>query len=207
MSYIGCHITKKYGILNGLKALTEIGGSACQIQIKSVDINFIEKDSIDTQDIKEIILLTIGGNPRAIKRLVNSVSLIQIFTKHKNKLLNSNSEKENAKDVRDKKFLLLCGFENFKDYYVRIDILEKLFLKIIEKTKDRKFKIDADMINLIGCTKDIFYKLIILMNYKKGKEIDIYHFRGDKRKKVENFKKIKNEKENPFNKLLNLNIK
>ena len=107
----------------------------------------------------------------------------------------------------DKKFLLLCGFENFKDYYVRIDILEKLFLKIIEKTKDRKFKIDADMINLIGCTKDIFYKLIILMNYKKGKEIDIYHFRGDKRKKVENFKKIKNEKENPFNKLLNLNIK
>ena len=60
----------------------------------------------------------------------------------------------------DKKFLLLCGFENFKDYYVRIDILEKLFLKIIEKTKDRKFKIDADMINLIGCTKDIFYKLI-----------------------------------------------
>ena len=45
------------------------------------------------------------------------------------------------------------------------------------------------------------------MNYKKGKEIDIYHFRGDKRKKVENFKKIKNEKENPFNKLFNLNIK
>ena len=33
------------------------------------------------------------------------------------------------------------GFENFKEFFVRIDILEKLFLKIIENTKDRKFKI------------------------------------------------------------------
>ena len=27
----------------------------------------------------------------------------------------------------DKKFLLLCGFEKFKEFFVRIDILEKLF--------------------------------------------------------------------------------
>ena len=29
--------------------------------------------------IKEIVKLSIGGNPRALKRLVNSLSLIQIF--------------------------------------------------------------------------------------------------------------------------------
>ena len=29
----------------------------------------------------------------------------------------------------EKNFLLLCGFEKFKEYFVRIDILEKLFLK------------------------------------------------------------------------------
>ena len=30
----------------------------------------------------------------------------------------------------ERNFLLLCGFENFKNFFIRIDILEKLFLKI-----------------------------------------------------------------------------
>ena len=54
----------------------------------------------------------------------------------------------------DKNFLLLCGFEKFKNYYVRIDILEKLFIKILNKSDKRKFKIDAEMMNLLGCTKE-----------------------------------------------------
>ena len=71
-----------------------------------VNIGFIEDDDMDNEDIKRIILWTIGGNPRSIKRLVNSVSLIQIFVKHKkmiseetdgkgseNNLLNKNKEK------------------------------------------------------------------------------------------------------------------
>ena len=58
----------------------------------------------------------------------------------------------------DRNFLLLCGFENFKEFYVRIDILEKLFIKIIEKTKDKKFNINAEMMNLLGCSKENFYK-------------------------------------------------
>ena len=37
----------------------------------------------------------------------------------------------------NEKFLLLCGFEKFKDFFVRIDILEKLFITIIEKTVKR----------------------------------------------------------------------
>ena len=105
----------------------------------------------------------------------------------------------------DKNFLLLCGFEKFRDFFVRIDILEKLFLKIIENTKDKKFKINADMMNLLGCSKENFYKLMTYMNYKKDKSLNTYIFKGEKKKK----KKIIrfDKKENPFNKLLSLNIK
>ena len=66
----------------------------------------------------------------------------------------------------EKNFLLLCGFERFKDYFVRIDILEKLFIKILDNSKDRKFKINSEMMNLLGCTKENFYKLMTYMDYK-----------------------------------------
>ncbi len=105
----------------------------------------------------------------------------------------------------DKNFLLLCGFENFKDYFVRIDILEKLFIKILDCSKNRKFKINSEMMNLLGCTKENFHKLMNYMDYKKDKEEDTYIFRGD-RKKVEKYIKF-DKKENPFKKLLSLNIK
>ena len=105
----------------------------------------------------------------------------------------------------EKNFLLLCGFEKFREFYVRIDILEKLFLKIIENTKDKKFKINAEMMNLLGCSKDNFYKLMNYMNYKKDKTADTYIFKGEKKKKEKIIRFDK--KENPFNKLLSLNIK
>ena len=105
----------------------------------------------------------------------------------------------------DKNFLLLCGFEKFQNFFVRIDILEKLFLKIIESTVDRKFKINAEMMNLLGCSKENFYKLMNYMDYKKDKNADTYIFKGERKqkKKIIRFDK----KENPFNKLLSLNIK
>ena len=105
----------------------------------------------------------------------------------------------------DKDFLLLCGFEKFKDFFVRIDILEKLFIKIIESTKDRKFMINAEMMNLLGCSKENFYKLMSYMNYKKDKAVDTYVFIGERKKKDKLIKFDK--KDNPFNKLLSLNIK
>lgn len=53
--YIGCDITKKYGILNGLKALKEINGNACQIHLKDTTLNFIEtKTEIEEEEIKSI---------------------------------------------------------------------------------------------------------------------------------------------------------
>ena len=106
----------------------------------------------------------------------------------------------------NEKFLLLCGFEKFKNFFVRIDILEKLFLNIINKTENKQFKVSAEMMNLLGCTKDNFYKFITLMNYKKAKEDNVYYFTGDIKKN--NKKIVKNQnKENPFSKLLELNFK
>ena len=104
----------------------------------------------------------------------------------------------------ERNFLLLCGFEQFKEFFVRIDILEKLFIKIIDSTKDKKFKINAEMMNLLGCSKENFYKLMTYMNYKKDKKVDTYIFKGERKKKE---KLIKFDiKENPFNKLLSLKL-
>ena len=82
----------------------------------------------------------------------------------------------------DKNFLLLCGFEKFNEFFVRTDIL-KTFSKIIENSKDRKFKISSEMMNLIGCSKENFYKLMNYMNYKKDKDADTYVFKGEKEKR------------------------
>ena len=106
----------------------------------------------------------------------------------------------------DEKFLLLCGFEKFKDYFIRIDILEKLFLNIIDATIDRKFKISPEMMNLLGCTKENFFKLMKLMSYKKSKDTDFYYFSSDNKENKHKISTNKN-KVTPFSKLLALNIK
>jgi len=134
------------------------------------------------------------------------ISLWRIFhnLSNKNKIPKSGLNFISNKNL-DKKFLLLCGFENFNEFFVRIDILEKLFLKIIENTKSRKFKINSEMMNLLGCSKENFYKLMKYMSYIKDKDEDTYVFRGEKKKKQKIIRFDK--KENPFNKLLSLNIK
>ena len=104
------------------------------------------------------------------------------------------------------RFLLLCGFEKFKNFFIRVDILEKLFIKIIEKTKNGRFKIDSGMMNLLGCKKDDFFKLMKLMNYRKeGGSEDIFIYKGDnKQNKVnKSYKKINT----PFKKLETLSFK
>ena len=57
-----------------------------------ISVDFIEPGEFEEGSVKEIVFRTIGGNPRSIKRLVNSVSLIQIFVENKQKL--------EAKDAR-----------------------------------------------------------------------------------------------------------
>ena len=113
---------------------------------------------------------------------------------------------------KNNKFLLICGFENFESFYVRVDILERLFLKIIENTKDSVFKIDSDMINLIGCSKENFFKLLELMQYKPKKirdnekeEFFTYNPKFTKNKIKKNNKKF--SKNNPFGKLSELRFR
>ena len=61
------------------------------------------------------------------------------------------------------------------------------------------------MMNLLGCSKENFYKLMELMNYKRDKEKDAYIFLGEGKKIKKIFKNRKTT--SPFDKLLSLNIK
>tara|TARA_E500000331_G_scaffold121247_1_gene118422 strand:+ start:3965 stop:6451 length:2487 start_codon:yes stop_codon:yes gene_type:complete len=114
-------------------------------------------------------------------------------------------------DNVDKKFLLICGFENFDKYYIRVDILERLFLKIIEKTIDGKFELESEMLNLIGCSKENFIKLLTKMQYKytenKILKKEYFSYKPKKisiKKKKENFNFTK---DNPFKVLTKMNFK
>ena len=113
------------------------------------------------------------------------------------------------KNFNNKKFMLLCGFENFDHYFVRIDILERLFVQIINANPDKKkaIKLIPEMLNLLGCTKENFKKLIQKMNYKTyQKEDEIYfQYNPSKERIKKDFKKTTG-KESPFKILKDLNF-
>ena len=120
--------------------------------------------------------------------------------------LNFLKEKENYS--RD--FMLLCGFEKFDNFYVRIDILERLFIKIMNhiSEKNKEVKLTPEMLNLLGCKKEDFLKLIKKMNYLSFEKNDQTHFRYNplKNNKKQFSPKVL-KKENPFNILKNINFK
>ena len=103
--------------------------------------------------------------------------------------------------------MLLCGFEKFDNFFIRIDILERLFVKIINLSNDKnkEIKVTPEMLNLLGCNKDDFKKLLIAMNYKIIEKNDDIFFKYIPEKNV---KKIKNKttKESPFKILKDLNL-
>ena len=105
--------------------------------------------------------------------------------------------------------MLLCGFEKFDDYFVRIDILERLFLEIISSsnTKGDKIELVPKMLNLLGCSKENFLKLIKKMNYNVSLENDKYFFKYSPSKKTNKLTKSKFQSDNPFAALKQLNIK
>ena len=106
---------------------------------------------------------------------------------------------------KNNKFLLVCGFENFNKFFIRIDILERFFIKVIENSKDGTFKVDSSMMNLIGCSKENFFILLELMNYKskknknKKEEFFVYKPKLVKNKRMQKMKKT--NEDNPFGKL------
>ena len=108
-------------------------------------------------------------------------------------------------------FMLLCGFEKFNNFFVRIDILERLFIMIFNSKKDEKnneIKLVPEMLNLLGCNKENFIKLLQKMNYKIfKKEKNIYFKYTPIKKFIRNNKIKKDISENPFGILGNLNLK
>ncbi|MBC8296901.1 MAG: helicase [Pelagibacterales bacterium] len=107
-------------------------------------------------------------------------------------------------------FMLLCGFEKFDNYYVRIDILERLFLKIIDSNQnnEKEIKLTSEMLNLLGCNKNDFIKLIKKMNYKmRSKNNDFYFKYFPNKKTKKKFVPKKKNNDSPFNVLNELNFK
>ncbi len=115
------------------------------------------------------------------------------------------------KEKTNKDFMLLCGFEKFDKFFVRIDILERLFVLIFNSNKDNKnheTKLTSEMLNLLGSNKINFIKLLQNMGYKtfeKDKDIYFKYISNNKnfRKKTKQIDKINN----PFAILSRLNLK
>ena len=114
------------------------------------------------------------------------------------------------KDLKNKNFMLLCGFESFDEYFVRIDILERLFVKIINSNpnKNSKIKLVPEMLNLLGCSKENFLKLIKKMNYKTLEKNNEFYFKYTQNKqKVKKFIPKNQKTDNPFNILKKMSLK
>ena len=114
------------------------------------------------------------------------------------------------KDLKNKNFMLLCGFESFDEYFVRIDILERLFVKIISSNpnKNDEIKLVPEMLNLLGCSKENFLKLIKKMNYKTLEKKNEFYFKYAKyRLKVKKFIPKDQKTDNPFNILKKMSLK
>ncbi len=111
-------------------------------------------------------------------------------------------------NFKNKNFMLLCGFEKFDNYYVRIDILERLFVQIINSNpkKDKEIKMIPEMLNLLGCNKESFKKVLKNMNYKISEKKDEIFFKYSPKKINKKVFNKKNNKESPFGILKNLNF-
>jgi len=111
-------------------------------------------------------------------------------------------------NFKNKNFMLLCGFEKFNNFYIRIDILERLFMQIINSNTEEKkeTKMVPEMLNLLGCKKDNFKKLLNSMGYKVREEKDELFFKYSPQKVTKKILHKKSEKESPFGILKNLNF-
>ena len=100
----------------------------------------------------------------------------------------------------NKDFMLLCGFEKFNDLYVRIDILERLFMQIIntDRKENKEIKMIPEMLNLLGCNKQNFKKLLKNMNYKVTEKDDNLYFKYSPKKVFKKTFDKKSKKDSPF---------
>ena len=115
------------------------------------------------------------------------------------------------KKSTNKEFMLLCGFEKFNNFFVRIDILERLFLMIFNANNEKdknEIKLIPEMLNLLGCNKENFIKLLKNMNYQTYEKENNLYFKYIPSRRPVKRKNFKNEiKDNPFQVLKKLNLK
>ena len=116
----------------------------------------------------------------------------------------------NSNNSDNKDFMLLCGFEKIDNYFIRIDILERLFIKIMnsDPENNKEIKLIPEMLNLLGCSKENFVNVIKKMNYKtyeKSGEVYFKYFPNKNYKKNISYKADK--KSNPFNILKEISFK
>ena len=109
----------------------------------------------------------------------------------------------------DRDFMLMCGFEKFDECFVRIDILERLFLEIIGSNQEKNNKVELipKMLNLLGCSKENFVKLVKKMNYNVILENEKYFLKYNPIKKFDKKFKDKLKNDNPFAVLRELKLK
>ncbi len=108
--------------------------------------------------------------------------------------------------IQNKNFMLLCGFEKFNNFYIRIDILERLFMQIIKLKDEKEIKVKPEMLNLLGCNQDNFKRLLKNMNYKILEKNNEIFFRYRPKKNIQKDLSKKTRKESPFGVLKNLNL-
>ena len=110
-------------------------------------------------------------------------------------------------NIKNKNFMLLCGFEKFNSIFIRIDILERLFMQIINSKheKEKEIKMVPEMLNLLGCSKENFKKLLRNMGYKITEKSNEVFFKYVPQKKLKKVIK-KTTKESPFGILKELNL-
>ena len=112
------------------------------------------------------------------------------------------------KNKLNKNFMLLCGFEKFGNFFVRIDILERLFLIIINSNVKNEIKLTPEILNLLGCSKENFLKLINHMGYKSFEKDNETFFKYiSKRKIFKSSKTSEVKSDNVFEVLKNINFK
>ena len=74
------------------------------------DINYYESDNdqLDEDLIESLVTLSIGTNPRSIKRLINSLSLIKILNDTKNESSSGDGSVIDNKDVATVMLAMVC---------------------------------------------------------------------------------------------------
>jgi len=114
----------------------------------------------------------------------------------------------NSTNFKNKNFMLLCGFEKFNNFFIRIDILERLFVLIISSKSDKKneVKLIPEMLNLLGCNKNNFKELLKDMGYKIKEKNNEVFFKYLPTKGKGKFVNRDTIKESPFEILKTLNL-